>query len=129
MTAPNVDAIELITAPSVPQPGGHYSHAARVGNLLFVSGVLPVAVRPSDSFEVQARAAMDQCQQVLEAAGCGWQHVAQSTIYIAGVAYWPEFNGIYAQYLKSHRPARAIVPVPELHHGYLVEVQVTAVCA
>lgn len=128
MSTQKNDAIELITAPSVPRPGGHYSHAARAGNLLFVSGVLPVAVNPGDSFEAQSRAAMDQCQRILEAARCGWTDVAQCTVYIADVSHWPEFNRIYADYLKEHRPARVVVPVPGLHHGYLIEVQVTAMC-
>ena len=46
--------------------------------------------------------------------------------YIVGVDHWPAFNDIYARFMGPHKPARAVVPVPELHHGFLVEVQMTA---
>ncbi|WP_348270476.1 RidA family protein [Bosea sp. LC85] len=40
---------------------------------------------------------------------------------------WPEFNRIYAEAFGDHRPARSVVPVPELHHGYLIEIEAVAV--
>lgn len=121
-------ALLSIEASDVPAPAGHYSHAMKVGDLVYVSGVLPVTVSPQADFTTQAHAAMESCQKILAAAGCTWTQVAQCTVYIAGVEYWPSFNEIYAHYLQAHKPARAIVPVPELHHGYLVEIQLTAVC-
>ena len=48
------------------------------------------------------------------------------TVYVAGVQHWPAFDQVYAELLGSHRPARAVVPVPELHHGYLVEIEALA---
>jgi 2-iminobutanoate/2-iminopropanoate deaminase len=48
------------------------------------------------------------------------------TVYIVGVELWPAFNTIYAELMGEARPARAVVPVPELHHGYLVEIEATA---
>ncbi|MBD1553087.1 RidA family protein [Pseudomonas typographi] len=119
-------SLQCITAAGVPAPAGHYSHAVKVGDLVYVSGVLPVTVAPEADFVAQAHAAMVLCEKILQAAGCTWAQVAQSTVYIAGVKYWPAFNEIYAQYLQAHKPARVIVPVPELHHGYLVEIQLTA---
>ena len=49
------------------------------------------------------------------------------TAYIAGVENWPAFNRIYAEVFGEAKPARTVVPVPELHHGYLVEVEAIAV--
>jgi endoribonuclease L-PSP len=49
------------------------------------------------------------------------------TAYLVGVEYWPAFNAIYAEVLGNHRPARAVVPVPALHHGYLIELEAIAV--
>lgn len=122
------NTIISITAPEVPLPAGHYSHAVKTGNLVFVSGVLPVTVTPGADFSAQARAALELCRSILAAAGCGWEQVAQCTAYIVGVEYWPVFNHIYAQYLGAHKPARAIIPVAELHHDYLIEIQLTAAC-
>lgn len=49
------------------------------------------------------------------------------TAYIVGVVNWPAFNKVYAELMGDARPARTVVPVPELHHGYLVEVDAIGV--
>ena len=48
------------------------------------------------------------------------------TVYVVGIQHWPAFDQVYARYLGEHRPARAVVPVPELHHGYLIEIEAVA---
>ncbi|MGL9774318.1 MAG: RidA family protein [Sodalis sp. (in: enterobacteria)] len=53
----------------------------------------------------------------------------QCTAYIVGIDHWPDFNRLYAQFLQDHKPARAVVPVPALHHGYLIKIQLTAIGA
>jgi 2-iminobutanoate/2-iminopropanoate deaminase len=121
--------MKFITAPDVPAPAGHYSQAVQAGGFVFVSGTLPGADAVSagaDNFERQVRASLRQCERVLAAAGCTLQDVVQCTAYIVGIENWPLFNRIYAECLGEHRPARAVVPVPELHHGFLVELQLTA---
>ena len=49
------------------------------------------------------------------------------TAYIVGVENWPALNRIYAEVFGDAKPARTVVPVPELHHGSLVEVEAIAV--
>lgn len=121
--------MNLISTSDVPAPGGHYSQAVEANGFVFVSGMLPgagVATDGPDNFERQVRATLQHCERVLAAAGCSLETVVQCTAYIVGVANWPEFNRIYAERFGAHRPARAVVPVPELHHGFLVELQMTA---
>lgn len=120
--------MQLISTPTAPTPGGHYSQAVHAGGFVFVSGMLPGPPAPGegDSFERQARAVLSHCRRVLEAAGCALTDVVQSTVYLVGVERWPEFNSIYADVFGAHRPARAVVPVPALHHDYLIEVQMVA---
>ena len=48
------------------------------------------------------------------------------TAYVVGIENWPVFDRIYAELFGEARPARAVVPVPELHHGYLVEIEAVA---
>jgi reactive intermediate/imine deaminase len=118
-----------IATPDAPPPGGHYSQAVQAGGFVFVSGMLPGADAVStgaDNFERQVRAALQHCERVLAAAGCTFKDVVQCTAYIVGIENWPPFNRIYAECFGDHKPARAVVPVPELHHGFLVEVQMTA---
>ncbi|RJG15528.1 RidA family protein [Massilia cavernae] len=122
--------MKLIQAPGLPAPAGHYSKAVEANGFVYLSGVLPqrgAADPASDSFDTQCASVFDQCEQILHAAGCGFSDVVQCTAYIVGVANWPLFNAIYARRFGVHKPARAVVPVPELHHGFSVEVQMVAV--
>lgn len=116
-----------INTSNAPAPGGHYSQAVHANGFLFVSGMLPGPVQEGEQegIERQCRAVLRHCSHVIEAAGGSLTDVVQSTIYIVGVQHWGECNRIYADFFGEHKPARAIVPVPELHHGYLVEIQMT----
>jgi 2-iminobutanoate/2-iminopropanoate deaminase len=121
--------MRFISTTDAPAPGGHYSQAVEANGFVFVSGMLPgpgVATDGPENFERQVRATLEHCDHVLAAAGCGLDAVVQCTAYIVDVANWPEFNRIYAEHFGAHRPARAVVPVPQLHHGFLVELQMVA---
>ncbi|MES2758784.1 MAG: RidA family protein [Pseudomonadota bacterium] len=121
--------MKLIQSAELPAPGGHYSQAVEANGLVFVSGVLPspVEVDPlADGFERQCESVFGQCEKVLRAAGCGFGDVVQCTAYLAGVEHWPAFNALYARVFGAHKPARAVVPVPALHFGFLVEIQLVA---
>jgi 2-iminobutanoate/2-iminopropanoate deaminase len=117
--------MKLIHSPHTPAPAGHYSHAVESEGLIFVSGVLPgkPADGEVDSFERQVRASFKHCANILKASDCSLNDVVQCTAYIVGVFNWPEFNTIYADIFGDHKPARAVVPVPELHYGFMVEIQ------
>ena len=120
--------MKFIQSPKVPAPAGHYSQAVEAAGLVFVSGVLPGKPPDGekDSFERQVRASFAQCTNILNAAGCALNDVVQCTAYLVGVGRWPEFNAIYAEIMGDHKPARAVVPVPELHYGFLIEIQLIA---
>ena len=104
--------------------------AVRHGGIVYVSGQL--GVRPDGShtrdlpFKEQARQALLNLLAVLEGEGLGPENLLKVTAYIVGVANWPAFNEVYAQIMGNSRPARSVVPVPELHFGYLVEVDAIA---
>ena len=119
--------MEFIQSPELPLPAGHYSQAvATRGGLVFVSGVLPARELADLSFDAQCASVFAQCEKILRAAGCAMDDVVQCTAYLAGVEHWPAFNTAYAGVFGEHRPARAVVPVPALHYGFLVEVQLVA---
>lgn len=117
--------MKLIQSPHTSAPAGHYSHAVESNGLIFVSGVLPgkPAEGEADSFERQVRASFKHCANILKATNNTLNDVVQCTAYIVGVSNWPEFNAIYADIFGEHKPARAVVPVPELHYGFMVEIQ------
>ena len=119
--------MEFIQSPELPAPAGHYSQAVVTrGGLVFVSGVLPARDLADLSFDAQCASVFAQCEKILHAAGCRMNDVVQCTAYLAGVEHWPGFNTAYAGVFGEHRPARAVVPVPALHYGFLVEVQLVA---
>ncbi len=122
--------MRTIFTEEAPAPAGHYSQAVESGGLVFVSGTLPSTKPPEGppaSFEDQARAVLQHCERILASAGCRLDDVVQCTAYVVGIDNWPCFNRVYGERFGANRPARAVVPVPELHHGFLIEVQMTAV--
>ncbi|MGV4797058.1 RidA family protein [Rhizobium sp. F40D2] len=122
-----------VTTDCAPSPAGHYVQAKLAGQHLYISGQLPIRAGgeplADDSFETQAGQAIDNMLAVLEAAGGTTADLVRVTAYIVGVGNWPRFNQVYAARLGDARPARTVVPVPELHYGYLVEVDAIAVLA
>ena len=112
-------------------PGGHYSHAVVAGGLVFVSGQLPITPAGDKlnhaSFDAQARQVLGNVAAALAAAGTGVAKLVQVRVYVTDIAHWPAFNQIYADWAGDSRPARAVVPVPMLHHGFLIEVEAVAV--
>ena len=121
--------MQLIQSPELPAPAGHYSQAVEENGMVYLSGILPAAatIDPlADGFEAQCASVFDQCEKVLRAAGCGLPDVIQCTAYLVGVEHWPAFNAAYARIFGEHKPARAVVPVPALHFGFLIEVQIVA---
>lgn len=111
-------------------PRGHYSHVATGGGLAFVSGQLPLDASGEPRADLplgeQAALTLRNVDAALAAAGCGWRDVMKVTVYLAGVEHWPAFDQAYRQVLGDARPARAVVPVPALHYGVLVEVEAVA---
>ena len=123
-------ATTVITTRGAAPAGGHYSQAIRHGDLIYVSGQLPIAPdgmhRSGEDFEAQARQAISNMVAVTEAGGGSIASLLKVTVYLVGVENWPRFNAIYADMMGDVRPARSVVPVPELHYGYLVEIDAIA---
>jgi len=63
---------------------------------------------------------------IVRAAGSGPDRVLKVTAFIVGIENWPAFNAVYAELMGAHKPARAVVPVPALNHGCLLEIECVA---
>ncbi len=113
-----------------PKPAGHYEQAVLSGGMLYISGQLPIdpftPEKKLDDPGDQVRRVLENIQAVLDAAGTGRQQVVRTTVYITDIAMWPEVNRIYAEFFGDHKPARTVVPVKELHFGYLIEMDAVA---
>ncbi|TWD75834.1 reactive intermediate/imine deaminase [Variovorax beijingensis] len=119
-----------VAVPALARPGGHYSHAAIGGGLVFIAGQLPITPdgeRLADAaFEAQAAQTLANVQAALLAAGSGIDKLLQVRVYLDDIANWPAFDRIYAQWAGPSRPARAVVPTGPLHFGFKVEVEAMA---
>ncbi|MDP1533944.1 MAG: RidA family protein [Rubrivivax sp.] len=117
-------------SPPIAAPGGHYTHAVRGGGLVFVSGQLPIApdgTRLVDAtFEDQARQTLANVAAALAGVGSSIDKLLQVRVYITSIDDWPAFNTVYAEWAGASRPARAVVPVPTLHHGLRIEIEAVA---
>jgi len=125
--------IECIQPPGLPAPGGHYSPVVVVGGMVWVSGQLPIDAqgrRLGDApFATQAKQVLANVEAALRGVGSNPQRLVQVRVYLGDIGHWAEFDALYAQWLGVHRPARAVVPVPALHHGFLIEVEALALTA
>src|SRR2546421_6058826 len=110
-----------------PQPKGHYSPGIVHDGLIYVSGQLPMDLATREPFagdiERQTELALRNVEAVLQAGGSDLEHVLQFTVYVSDMELWDAVNATYARVMGDHRPARAIVPVKDLHFGTQIEIQ------
>jgi 2-iminobutanoate/2-iminopropanoate deaminase len=119
-----------ISTTKAPQAAGHYSQAIAYQGLIFVSGQLPIdpvtREMVTGGIEPQVRQSIANIEAILQAAHSGLDKVLKSTLFIADMAYWPEVNKVYGECFGDHKPARAVIPCGDLHHGVLIEMEVIA---
>ena len=123
--------MKYIFTKNAPIPAGHYSQAVVQGNLVFVSGQLPIdpvsGEKRTGSIEEQTEQTLNNLAEILKAANSGLDRIVKTTVYLSDIKFWSRANGVYAKFFKKHKPARAVVPTKELHHGFLVEIEAIAV--
>ena len=116
---------------TLAKPGGHYSHVAVANGFVFVSGQLPInpqGDKLNDApFDVQAEQVLANVKAALESVGSSVAQLVQVRVYVVDVENWASFNQIYARWAGDAKPARAVVPVPQLHYGFKVEVEAMGV--
>ena len=125
-------ATQRISTTSAPAPRGFYSQGVRNGNLVFISGQLPLDTAGnvvSGGIAEHARQTLRNVLAIVEAAGGSPDDLAQVTVYVTDLAHWPEFNAEYERVLGPVKepPARAVVPVGALNKGALCEIQAVAI--
>jgi 2-iminobutanoate/2-iminopropanoate deaminase len=118
---------EPILTPNAPQPIGPYSQAVAVGNLVFVSGQIPLdpatgAVVGATIVE-QARQALRNLLAVLAAQSLDANALVKTTVFIRSMADFAAFNTVYAEELGNAKPARSVVEVSALPKNVLVEIE------
>jgi len=119
-----------ISTPDAPQPAGHYTQAIVHGDLVYISGQLPIDPQTGEkrtgSIEEQTDQAIRNLAGILNAANSGLNLVVKTTVYISDIELWDRVNAVYSRLFGEHRPARAVVPTRELHFGCQIEIEAIA---
>jgi 2-iminobutanoate/2-iminopropanoate deaminase len=122
--------IRTVFTENAPKPGGHYSQAVVSNGLVFVAGQLSIdpatGARLTGSIEQQTEQCLKNIAEILKASGSDLRSVLRMTIYVSDIELWSAVNDVYARIMGDHRPARAIVPVKELHYGFKIEIETIA---
>jgi 2-iminobutanoate/2-iminopropanoate deaminase len=122
---------QLVTSPDAPKAMGAYSPAIRAGNLLFVSGQIPIdpatGALVDGNISMQTEQVMRNLGALLRAAGVGFEHVVRTTVFLADMSEFAAMNEVYSRYVTDPPPARATVQVARLPRDVRIEVDAIAV--
>jgi 2-iminobutanoate/2-iminopropanoate deaminase len=120
-----------ISSPGAPKAIGPYSPAIRAGQLLFVSGQVPIDPATGDmitgGIADQTRRVLDNIGELLLAAGRSFGDVARTTVFLADMNDFATMNAVYGEYFAEPYPARATVQVARLPKDARVEIDVIAI--
>ncbi len=121
---------KIISTVHAPAAIGPYSQGIETGDLVFVSGQIPIVPETGKILEgdikVQTLQVMKNLGAVLEAAGLNFSHVVKCTCYLADIADFKEMNEVYGTYFTSAPPARAAIQVAKLPLGAKIEIDAIA---
>ena len=121
---------KIIHTENAPAAIGPYSQAVQAGNLLFVSGQIPVdpatGAFAGEDITTQAHQSLTNVKNILEAAGFSLTDVVKTTVLLADIADFTAMNAIYAEFFTAPCPARACFAVKDLPKGALVEIEAIA---
>lgn len=121
---------KIVLTDQAPAPIGPYSQAVSVGDLLFLSGQIPLDPRTGElvdnDIESATRRVLDNIRAVLETEGLSFRHVVKTTVFMKDLALFPRMNAVYATAFPENPPARSTVQAAALPKGVSVEIEVIA---
>ncbi len=125
-----------------PEPVGHYPHARKVGNLLFLSGVGPRkkgskeipgvtldsnGITTSYDIEEQCRSVFENIRVILESSESSWENLVDVTVFLTNMKDdFKKYNQIYKEYFKDNRPCRTTVEINCLPTPIAIELKCIA---
>ena len=119
---------KIISTPNAPTAIGPYAQAVSYGNLLFVSGMIPIDPRTGElltgNFEAEVTLVLENLKAVLEAGGMGMKNVLKASVFLKEIALFGKFNEIYGRYFGDVLPARETIQVAKLPRDASIEISV-----
>ncbi len=121
---------QIINTTGAPAPIGPYNQAVRAGDLLFVSGQIPLDAATGDlvtsGIQDETQKVMENLGAILKEAGMDFSNVVKSTIFITDMNQFAQINEVYGKYFPENAPARETVQVAALPKFVNVEISVIA---
>jgi 2-iminobutanoate/2-iminopropanoate deaminase len=122
--------LSAVSTESAPKALGPYSQAIRAGQLLFVSGQVPIDPANGELVQggiaAQTRRALENIGEILKAGGASFQQVVRTTVYLADLADFSAMNEVYATFFTAPQPARSTFQAARLPRDSRVEIDVIA---
>jgi 2-iminobutanoate/2-iminopropanoate deaminase len=122
---------QAVATDRAPKAIGPYSQGIRAGNLLFVSGQVPIDPATGNIIEGDIKTQTDRVMRnltaILEAGGASMDHVVRCTVYLADMNDFAAMNEVYGSYFSQPAPARATIQAVRLPKDARVEIDVVAV--
>lgn len=123
--------LKVVHTDKAPGAVGPYSQAVLAGNILFLSGQIPINPATGElvksSIEEETRQCLENAKAILEEAGTTLENVIKATVFIKDMDQFGRINEVYGQYFHTHKPARACVEVARLPKDVNVEIEMIAV--
>ena len=114
-------------------PSGHYAQAVIHNGLIYVSAQLAIdphsGAKLFGNIDEEAARVLENIELILKTAGSDRNHMIRTTVYITDISLWDQVNAVYRNFFGSHKPARTVVAVKELHFGFKVAIEAIAAVA
>ncbi len=122
---------QVVNTDQAPAAIGPYSQAVKAGEMVFVSGQIPIDPATGDivqgDIKAQTRQVLTNLNAVLTAAGSSLEKTVKTTVYITSMDEFTQVNEVYSEFFTDKPPARACVEVSRLPKGVAVEIDAIAV--
>jgi 2-iminobutanoate/2-iminopropanoate deaminase len=121
---------EIIKSSNAPEAIGPYSQAVKSGNLIFVSGQVPVnpaTGKIAEDIKAQTQQALDNLKAVLAAGGATLAQVMKTTVFLKNLDDFTVMNDIYKEYFPKDPPARSTIEVSRIPRGSSIEIEAIAI--
>ena len=120
----------VISTKAAPAAIGPYSQAIKAGNLVFVSGQIPIIPETGETSRgdaaVQTRQVLNNLRNILDAAGTSLDKVVKTTIFMKDLNDYAAVNDVYKEFFQNEPPARAAVQVSRLPKDVAIEIEAIA---
>ncbi len=122
---------KIIKTNKSPAPIGPYSQAVQAGNMLFISGQIPLipgtGELSNNTIEQETKQVMENIKAILDEADYTFSDVVKTTIFLTDMLFFPNVNEVYGKYFEDNFPARETIAVKGLPKNVNVEISMIAV--